>query len=114
MGAARCGPRNRFRSPPSGRNGPGGARQADGTLTAAVACKNEPAKMNAPQPTAVADPAPAMLQRACPACARTTRHRLRFRVNGCDVLQCEGCGLGRTQTVQFDPAAYYTGEYFSG
>ena len=54
------------------------------------------------------------LARACPACGRATEHRLRFRVNGCDILQCRGCGLGRTETSGFDPAAYYTADYFSG
>jgi SAM-dependent methyltransferase len=29
-------------------------------------------------------------------------------------LQCERCGLGRTETVGFDPTAYYTEDYFSG
>jgi len=52
--------------------------------------------------------------RPCPACGRTTAHAFRFRVNGCDILQCGECGLGRTQTAAFDPAAYYTEDYFSG
>jgi SAM-dependent methyltransferase len=52
--------------------------------------------------------------RACPACGHADEHRLRFRINGCDILQCTGCGLGRTETSGFDPAAYYTGDYFSG
>jgi len=52
--------------------------------------------------------------RPCPACARTTNHRRRFRVNDCDILQCSSCGLGRTETAGFDPAAYYTSDYFSG
>jgi SAM-dependent methyltransferase len=43
-----------------------------------------------------------------------TDHVFRFRVNGCDILQCEDCGLGRTETSGFDPAAYYTEDYFSG
>jgi SAM-dependent methyltransferase len=51
---------------------------------------------------------------ACPACGRATGHRLRFRVGGCGILQCEGCGLGRTETSDFDPLVYYTEEYFSG
>ncbi len=50
----------------------------------------------------------------CPACGRTTEHRHRFRTNGCDILQCSDCGLGRAETSGFDPAAYYTGDYFSG
>jgi SAM-dependent methyltransferase len=52
--------------------------------------------------------------RACPACAATTEQLLRFRVNGCDVLQCKGCGVGRTEATAFDAAAYYTEDYFSG
>jgi 2-polyprenyl-3-methyl-5-hydroxy-6-metoxy-1,4-benzoquinol methylase len=56
----------------------------------------------------------AELARACPACGRTTDHRLRFRINRCDILQCSKCGLGRAETVGFDPATYYTGDYFSG
>jgi SAM-dependent methyltransferase len=52
--------------------------------------------------------------RLCPACDRTTDHVLRFKRNGCDILQCRDCGLGRTETSGFDPATYYTGDYFSG
>jgi 2-polyprenyl-3-methyl-5-hydroxy-6-metoxy-1,4-benzoquinol methylase len=59
-------------------------------------------------------PAATTVARACPACSRETTHRLRFRVNGCDILRCESCGLGRAETAGFDPAAYYTGDYFSG
>ena len=39
---------------------------------------------------------------------------LRFRSNGCDIFQCRGCGLGRTEASGFDPTAYYTEDYFSG
>jgi SAM-dependent methyltransferase len=56
----------------------------------------------------------AELARLCPACDRTTSHSLRFRTNGCDILQCSNCGLGRTEASRFDPAAYYTRDYFSG
>jgi SAM-dependent methyltransferase len=56
----------------------------------------------------------AELARACPACGRTTDHQLRFRINCCDILQCSNCGLGRAETAGFDPATYYTGDYFSG
>jgi SAM-dependent methyltransferase len=56
----------------------------------------------------------AELDHACPACNRTTRHLVRFRTNGCDILQCSDCGLGCTEASGFDPAAYYTGDYFSG
>jgi hypothetical protein len=51
---------------------------------------------------------------ACPACGQATGHLLRFRVNGCRILQCEGCGLGRTEAAGFDPTTYYTEDYFSG
>src|SRR5262249_21209490 len=52
--------------------------------------------------------------RACPACSRSTEHRLRFRNNGCDVLQCLSCGIGRTETPGSDAAAYYTAASFPG
>jgi SAM-dependent methyltransferase/predicted RNA-binding Zn-ribbon protein involved in translation (DUF1610 family) len=50
----------------------------------------------------------------CPACGRPTRYKFRFCSNGCGIWQCQDCGLGRTETTGFDPASYYTGEYFSG
>jgi hypothetical protein len=53
------------------------------------------------------------ITRTCPACGATKRHALRFRTNGCDILECRDCGLGRTETFGFDPAAYYTEDYFS-
>lgn len=52
--------------------------------------------------------------KTCPACGGARRHVFRFKTNGCDILQCEECGLGRTETSRFDPAAYYTEDYFSG
>src|SRR6476619_3051609 len=58
--------------------------------------------------------APGVATRACPACGGARNHALRFRTNGCDILQCESCGLGSTETSGFDPAAYYTEDYFSG
>src|SRR5262245_23453495 len=54
------------------------------------------------------------LARACPACRSMVDHWLRFRANSCDILQCSSCGLGRAETPGFDPAAYYTADYFSG
>jgi SAM-dependent methyltransferase len=54
------------------------------------------------------------LAQLCPACGRATPHAFRFHRNGCDILQCRTCGLGRAQTSAFDPAAYYTEDYFSG
>jgi SAM-dependent methyltransferase len=60
-------------------------------------------------------PAPAGLAALpCPACGRAGEHVLRFRSNGCDILQCPSCGLGRAQVSVFDPAAYYTDDYFAG
>ena len=49
----------------------------------------------------------------CPACGSSS-HVLRFRVAGCDIRQCRACGLGRTGATRFDPASYYTDDYFSG
>jgi SAM-dependent methyltransferase len=50
----------------------------------------------------------------CPACGRPTAQRFLYAKNGCDILACADCGIGRTRTVGFDPATYYTGDYFSG
>jgi SAM-dependent methyltransferase len=54
------------------------------------------------------------LSRPCPACGRATDQAFRFRVNGSDIFQCRDCGLGSAETSAFDPAAYYTEDYFSG
>jgi SAM-dependent methyltransferase len=51
---------------------------------------------------------------ACPACGAPTGHDRLYAKNGCDIFRCETCGLGRTETSAFDPATYYTGDYFSG
>jgi SAM-dependent methyltransferase len=53
-------------------------------------------------------------QRHCPACGEITRQRRLYSVEGCDILRCPGCGLGRAEAPAFDPAPYYTGDYFSG
>jgi len=50
----------------------------------------------------------------CPACDRETPQRFLYAKNGCDIFRCEACGLGRSETRNFDPATYYTGDYFSG
>jgi len=50
----------------------------------------------------------------CPACGCPTPQRYRYGKNGCDILQCEECGLGRSEVSDFDPARYYTRGYFSG
>lgn len=52
--------------------------------------------------------------RACPACGRATAHRFLYVRNGCDILQCSVCHLGRTETSGFDPESYYTRDYFDG
>jgi SAM-dependent methyltransferase len=49
----------------------------------------------------------------CLACGSRTEVS-RFRVAGCDILQCRGCGLGRSEAASFDPASYYTDDYFTG
>src|SRR5215472_15371057 len=54
------------------------------------------------------------MQLFCPACAYPTEHRFLYSKNGCDILQCAGCGLGRAEAKSFNPKDYYTDEYFSG
>ena len=54
------------------------------------------------------------MQLSCPACAHATEHRVLYSKNGCDILQCAACGLGRAQAAGFDPQHYYTADYFSG
>lgn len=51
---------------------------------------------------------------SCPACGQQSLHRFLYAKNGCDILRCEDCGLGRAETTNFDPEGYYTGDYFSG
>jgi SAM-dependent methyltransferase len=51
---------------------------------------------------------------SCPACGVERAHRFLYSKNGCDILQCAVCGLGRAQASGFDPGSYYTGDYFSG
>jgi SAM-dependent methyltransferase len=51
----------------------------------------------------------------CPACAIATAQQRLYRKNGCDIMQCPACGLGRAEAGPgFDPCAYYNGGYFSG
>jgi SAM-dependent methyltransferase len=57
---------------------------------------------------------PSTVQLPCPACGHETGHRSLYSKNGCDILRCGACGLGRAQAGGFDPSAYYTDEYFSG
>jgi SAM-dependent methyltransferase len=49
----------------------------------------------------------------CSGCAAVTRHDHLYVKNGCDILRCRACGLGRAAVANFDPAAYYTRDYFS-
>jgi len=51
---------------------------------------------------------------ACPACGRATAQTHLYSKHGCDILRCRECGLGRSETSGFDPARYYTRDYFSG
>ncbi len=50
----------------------------------------------------------------CPGCAQRALHQRLFAKNGCDILKCVGCGLGRAVPDAFDPREYYTAEYFAG
>jgi SAM-dependent methyltransferase len=54
------------------------------------------------------------MQLFCPACGRATAQHFLYSKSGCDILKCVACGLGRAQTIDFDPDTYYTGDYFSG
>src|SRR5262245_5353465 len=76
----------------------GAARRSQSGMTAE--CKS-----NVLQTTEVFD---------CPACGKPTPQRLLYAKNGCDIFRCEACGLGRSRATDFDPAAYYTDDYFSG
>jgi SAM-dependent methyltransferase len=50
----------------------------------------------------------------CPACGQVTDHQFLYSKNGCDILRCSACGLGRAEANSFNPGDYYTGDYFSG
>lgn len=52
--------------------------------------------------------------RLCPACCHITGHKPLYSVKGCNILRCCTCGLGRAEAQGFDPASYYTSDYFSG
>jgi len=69
----------------------------------------------APSPeSSIADKPASERALVCPACARATTHRFLYAKHGCEILRCSACGLGRTETAGFDPASYYTGDYFDG
>ena len=50
----------------------------------------------------------------CPACSHATLHRYLYSKNASKIFKCTACELGRAQTQNFDPTAYYTKQYFSG
>jgi SAM-dependent methyltransferase len=52
--------------------------------------------------------------RLCCACGSITEHDFRFHVNGWRIFQCRLCGTGCTDAHGFDPALYYTEDYFCG
>jgi SAM-dependent methyltransferase len=54
------------------------------------------------------------LELPCPACGAIQVHAFKYSKNQCDILQCSGCGLGRTRVREFDPNNYYAESYFSG
>jgi 2-polyprenyl-3-methyl-5-hydroxy-6-metoxy-1,4-benzoquinol methylase len=58
--------------------------------------------------------APKSRQLECPACGGSTQHQFLYVRNGCEILRCRECGLGRTEAREFDPTGYYTKDYFSG
>ena len=50
----------------------------------------------------------------CPACGTATAQRFLYAKNGCHILHCTQCELGRADASGFDPESYYTADYFSG
>jgi SAM-dependent methyltransferase len=50
----------------------------------------------------------------CPSCGGATPQDYLYSKNGCEILRCELCGLGRAQTTNFDPSTLYNGDYFNG
>ncbi len=51
---------------------------------------------------------------SCPACGHETAQRFLFAKNGCGIVRCAECGLGRALVDGFNTRAYYTQDYFSG
>lgn len=62
--------------------------------------------MTPPNQSAESDP--------CLACLAVNAQEPRYVVNDCQIMQCRVCGLGRSRPRSFDPAAYYTEDYFKG
>jgi SAM-dependent methyltransferase len=50
----------------------------------------------------------------CPCCRGAAEQRRLYEKNGCDILRCVGCGLGRAVAHDFSPDEYYTAGYFCG
>ena len=50
----------------------------------------------------------------CPACGAPTPHDFLYDKNHCRIWKCTACGIGRTEARDFDPASYYTKDYFDG
>jgi len=104
----------RYHSHPRGVEGSELSSAKHATVEPAVETKASSLQTPSPELEIPAAKAAGAITRACPACGATRRHALRFRTNGCNILQCGDCGLGRTETSGFDPAAYYTKDYLSG
>lgn len=98
------------RTPCNGPSSPPGGPKACPPTTTTVA---EPTEQWSPG-RALTRIAEGLALRDCPACADITEQRFLYSLNGCNILRCRTCGLGRAETSAFDPATYYTGKYFSG
>ena len=68
---------------------------------ATLSSKNTPSSKNQQVLSRVRD-----RSRVCPACGQASVHRFLYSKNGCDILRCERCGLGRAETMGFDPESY--------
>ena len=49
-----------------------------------------------------------------PGLRTATAQQFLYAKNGCHILRCTQCGLGRAEATGFDPESYYTADYFSG
>ncbi|HLH96787.1 MAG TPA: class I SAM-dependent methyltransferase [Xanthobacteraceae bacterium] len=52
--------------------------------------------------------------RDCLACGLPRPHLYLYEKCGCAIWKCASCGLGGADAASFDPAAFYTGDYFTG
>src|SRR3974377_1334824 len=69
---------------------------------------------HSPRSNAAAVASPDHGKRPCCACGSITEHDFRFRLNGCNIFACRVCGTGCTDAERFEPALYYTEDYFAG